>query len=118
MAQGGYDPVAERVFSTLAADRFLLEYDTERAGGFEPLRFLPPGKMAVLGLVSTKERRLETPDELLWRIEAAARHAAPDQLALTTACGFATVSEGHPLSPEDQQRKLELVVDVARRAWG
>jgi 5-methyltetrahydropteroyltriglutamate--homocysteine methyltransferase len=118
LAQGGYDPVAERVFNTLEADRFLLEYDTERAGGFEPLRFMPRGKMAVLGLVSTKERRLETPEELLRRIEAAAGYIAPDQLAVTTACGFATVSEGHPLSPGDQQRKLELVVDVARQAWG
>jgi 5-methyltetrahydropteroyltriglutamate--homocysteine methyltransferase len=118
LAQGGYDPVAEQVFNTLETDRFLLEYDTERAGDFGPLRFMPPGKMAVLGLVSTKERRLETPDELLRRIEAAARYVAPEQLALTTACGFATVSEGHPLSPEDQQRKLERVVDVARQAWG
>ena len=116
--EGGYDAVAERLFNTLDADRFILEYDTERAGGFEPLRFLPAGKMAVLGLVSTKDPRLETADELLRRIEAAAQYVAPEQLALSPQCGFATVSEGHPLSLDDQQRKLELVADVARRAWG
>jgi len=117
-AEGSYEPFAERVFSALEVDRLLLEYDTERAGGLEPLRFVPKDKMVVLGLVSTKERRLETPDELLGRIEAAAKYVAPDQLALSPQCGFASISEGHPLSWADQQRKLELVVDVARRAWG
>ncbi len=116
--QGGYDALAERLFNTLEADRFILEYDTERAGGFEPLRFLPAGKMAVLGLVSTKDARLETADELLRRIDAAAQHVPPEQLALSPQCGFATVSEGHPLSWDDQRRKLELVAEVARRAWG
>lgn len=118
ITEGGYDPAAERLFHALETDRFILEYDTERAGGFEPLRFLPPGKMAVLGLVSTKEGRLETADELLRRIDAAAQYVAPEQLALSPQCGFATVSEGHPLSWDEQRRKLELVTDVARRAWG
>jgi 5-methyltetrahydropteroyltriglutamate--homocysteine methyltransferase len=118
LAQGGYDLVAEQVFSTLEADRLLLEYDTERAGGFEPLRFVPRGKLAVLGLVSTKEARLESADELLQRIDRAAQYLPAEQLALTTACGFSTVSEGHPLSLDDQQRKLERIVEVARRAWG
>ncbi|HEY7063436.1 MAG TPA: cobalamin-independent methionine synthase II family protein [Chloroflexota bacterium] len=118
LAQGGYDAIAEQLFSALEADRFLLEYDTERAGTFAPLRFVPRGKLAVLGLVSTKEPRVESPDELLQSIDRAAEHLPADQLALTTACGFSTVSEGHPLSLDDQQRKLELLVAVARRAWG
>src|SRR5262249_3310778 len=98
--------------------RFILEYDTERAGGFEPLRFVPKSKMAVLGLVSTKEKRVETPDELLRRIDDAARYVAPEQLGLSPQCGFSTGSEGSPLPPDGPRRKLELVGDVARRAWG
>ena len=115
---GGYDRLAEQLFNTLHVDRFLLEYDSERAGGFEPLRFLPEGKTAVLGLVSTKHGELEDMDELLRRIDEAAKHAPPDQLALSPQCGFASVAEGNLLSRDDERRKLELVVETTRRAWG
>jgi 5-methyltetrahydropteroyltriglutamate--homocysteine methyltransferase len=118
LAEGGYEPIAEKLFNGLAYDRFLLEYDTERAGGFEPLRFVPPGKDVVLGLVTTKEGRLESPEALLQRIDAAARYVAMDHLALSPQCGFASVATGNLLSMDDQWRKLELVAETARRAWG
>jgi 5-methyltetrahydropteroyltriglutamate--homocysteine methyltransferase len=118
MAEGGYDPIAEKLFTSLAVDVFLLEYDTDRAGGFEPLRFVPAGKTVVLGLVSTKEPGLETQDDLLRRIDEAARYVPPDQLALSPQCGFASVAAGNLISADDQRRKLELVVATARRAWG
>jgi 5-methyltetrahydropteroyltriglutamate--homocysteine methyltransferase len=117
-AQGGYEPIAEKLFNTLAVDRFLLEYDTERAGTFEPLRFIPPDKIVVLGLVSTKEARLETQDDLLRRIEEAARYVPLERLALSPQCGFASTAAGNLLTEEDQWRKLELVVETARRVWG
>lgn len=118
ISEGGYDPIAERLFSDLQADRFLLEYDSERAGGFEPLRFLPSGKTAVLGLVTTKEGTLETRVNLLKRIDEASKYAPLDQLAISPQCGFATVSAGNLLTHDDQKRKLELLVDVAREVWG
>jgi len=115
--EGGYDPVAEKLF-TLPVDRFLLEYDTERAGGFEPLRFVPRGKTVVLGLVTTKEPQLESQDALLRRIDEASRYVPVENLAISPQCGFASVAAGNLLSWDDQRRKLELVAQVARRVWG
>jgi 5-methyltetrahydropteroyltriglutamate--homocysteine methyltransferase len=117
--QGGYEPIAERVFGSLGVDRYLLEYDSERAGGFEPLRYMPQGgsKQVVLGLITTKLGELETRDVLLRRIEEASRYVPIDNLALSPQCGFASVAQGNLLSWDDQQRKLELVVETARHVW-
>lgn len=117
-AEGDYDPIAEKLFGSLRVDRFLLEYDSERAGGFEPLRFVPRGKTVALGLITTKEPRLESRDEVLRRIEQASRHVPLENLALSPQCGFASAAAGNLLSLDDQRRKLELVVDIARRVWG
>jgi 5-methyltetrahydropteroyltriglutamate--homocysteine methyltransferase len=117
-AEGGYEPIAEKLFGSIPVDRFLLEYDTDRAGGFEPLRFMPRGKTVVLGLVSTKEPRLESQDDLLRRIEEASRYVPAERLALSPQCGFASGAEGNLLSMDDQRRKLELVADTARKVWG
>jgi 5-methyltetrahydropteroyltriglutamate--homocysteine methyltransferase len=117
-AEGGYDAIAEQLFSQLSADRFLLEYDDARSGSFEPLRFVPPGKVVVLGLVTTKSDILETQAELLPRIDAAARFIPLEQLALSPQCGFASLVDGNKISPDTQWRKLELVVETARRVWG
>jgi len=117
-AEGGYDRIAERVFPSLKYDRLLLEYDTERAGGFEPLRFVPRGKTVVLGLISTKTPRLESQDQLLQRIEEASKYVPLEDLALSPQCGFASVLQGNAISWDDQRRKLELLVDTARKAWG
>ena len=118
MAQGGYEPVAERLFNEVPVDRFLLEYDTERAGGFEPLRFVPPGPTVVLGLVTTKVPQLETRDDLLRRLDEAARYVPLDQLALSPQCGFASGSLGNLITVDDERRKLDLVVSVAGQVWG
>jgi 5-methyltetrahydropteroyltriglutamate--homocysteine methyltransferase len=115
---GSYDEIAERLFSELPHDRFLLEYDSPRAGGFEPLRFVPKGKLVVLGLISTKVPSLEKVDDLRRRIDEAAKHLSLDQLAISPQCGFASDVVGNLLSPDDQKRKLELVVDTARQVWG
>jgi 5-methyltetrahydropteroyltriglutamate--homocysteine methyltransferase len=115
--EGGYDAIAEKLFGGLDADRFLLEYDTERSGGFEPLRLVPRGKTVVLGLITTKEPKLETQDELRRRIDEASRYVPLENLALSPQCGFASVAAGNLLSAEDQWRKLELVVDTARKVW-
>ncbi|HLQ34780.1 MAG TPA: 5-methyltetrahydropteroyltriglutamate--homocysteine S-methyltransferase, partial [Chloroflexota bacterium] len=111
-------PIAEKLFGALQHDTFLLEYDTERAGGFEPLRFMPPDKTVVLGLITTKSGALEAQDQLLRRIEEAAKYVPLDNLALSPQCGFASSIPGNPLTPDEQRRKLELVVDTARKAWG
>jgi 5-methyltetrahydropteroyltriglutamate--homocysteine methyltransferase len=116
--EGGYDPIAGKLFGSLPVDTFLLEYDTERAGGFEPLRSVPKGKTVVLGLVSTKDPRLEPQDDLRRRIEEASKHVPIENLALSPQCGFASVAAGNLLSLDDQRRKLELVVATARRVWG
>jgi 5-methyltetrahydropteroyltriglutamate--homocysteine methyltransferase len=116
--EGGYDAIAERLFGSLDADRFLLEYDTDRSGGFEPLRLAPRGKTVVLGLITTKEPKLESQDELRRRIDEAARYVPLEDLALSPQCGFASVAAGNLLSMEDQWRKLELVADTARKVWG
>jgi 5-methyltetrahydropteroyltriglutamate--homocysteine methyltransferase len=114
---GGYERIAEQVFGRVEVDRFLLEYDSERAGGFEPLRFVPPGKTVVLGLITTKSPELESQDLLLRRIDEAAKYVPLDHLALSPQCGFASTLVGNPLTWDDQRRKLELVVETARKAW-
>jgi 5-methyltetrahydropteroyltriglutamate--homocysteine methyltransferase len=118
MAKGSYEPVAEKLFGTVPVDRFLLEYDTDRAGGFEPLRFVRPGAVVVLGLVSSKTPVLESQDELRRRIDEAARYVPLENLALSPQCGFASTSAGNVLTPDQQKRKLELVVTTAERVWG
>src|SRR5436190_12088439 len=118
MAAGGYAPVAEKLFNQAPVDVFFLEYDSERAGDFQPLRFVPNGKSGVLGLVSFKRAHLEDQDILLRRIEAASRVLPLDQLALSTQCGFASVAGGNVLTEAQQWAKLELVVDTAARVWG
>ena len=117
-AQGGYDFVAEALFSELNVDGFFLEYDDERSGGFEPLRFVPKGKMVVLGLVTTKRGQLENPDDLKRRIDEAAKFVPLDQLCLSPQCGFSSTVEGNVLSQQEQEAKLALVVQVARDVWG
>lgn len=116
--EGSYDAIAEKLFSHLEVDTFLLEYDTERSGGFEPLRFVPKGKTVVLGLVTTKEPKLESQDDLRRRIDQAAGYVPLENLALSPQCGFASVAAGNLLSIDDQWRKLELVVETARKVWG
>ena len=117
-AEGGYEPIAEKLFGTLNVDRFLLEYDTDRAGTFEPLRFVPPGKDVVLGLISTKLPQPESEDDLLRRIEEASRYVPMENLSLSPQCGFASTAAGNLLTEDEQWRKLELVVETARKAWG
>ncbi len=116
--EGTYDAIAERLFNELPHDRFLLEYDSPRAGSFEALRFVPKGKIVVLGLVSTKVPTLEKVDDLKRRIEEATRFIALDQLAISPQCGFASDVVGNLISEDDQKRKLELVVETARQVWG
>lgn len=119
MAVGGYEPIAERVFGALEVDAFLLEFDTPRAGDFAPLRFVPAPKRVVLGLISTKTPALESPDELKRRIDEAARYVPLDRLGLSPQCGFSSApGSGQPITPEDQKRKLELLVRVATDVWG
>jgi 5-methyltetrahydropteroyltriglutamate--homocysteine methyltransferase len=117
-AEGSYEPIAERAFASLKMDRYLLEFDSERAGGFEPLRFVPKGKTVVLGLITTKEPELESADEVLRRIEMAAKYVPVENLALSTQCGFASAASGNLISWDDMRRKLELVAAVARRGLG
>jgi 5-methyltetrahydropteroyltriglutamate--homocysteine methyltransferase len=118
IAEGGYDPIAELLFNEIAVDGYFLEYDTPRAGDFAPLRFLPKGKMAVLGLVTTKNAALESKDALKRRIDEAGRHVPLDQLALSPQCGFSSGIGGNAMTIEDQIAKLRLVVDTARETWG
>jgi len=117
-AEGGYDRIAENVFGRLDYDRFLLEYDSERAGGFEPLRHVPRGKTVVLGLISTKVPQLESQADLLRRIDEAATYVPVANLALSPQCGFASVAAGNEISWDDQRRKLDLLVATARKVWG
>ena len=118
VAEGGYDFVAEALFNGLAVDGFFLEYDDARSGGFEPLRFVPPGKRVVLGLVTTKRGALEDKDALKRRIDEAARFVPLDQLCLSPQCGFASTLEGNDLSYAEQVAKLALVVETAAEVWG
>ncbi len=117
-ARGGYGPIAEKVFNSLNVDRWLLEYDTERAGTFEPLQHMPKDKMVVLGLISSKTGDLESQDALLRRIDEASKYVPLERLALSPQCGFASMAAGNMLTEEQQWRKLELVVDTARKVWG
>src|SRR5881296_3032503 len=116
-ASGGYEPI-KRVFEKSRFQRFLLEYDDERSGDFDPLRVIPADREVVLGLVTTKKPRLESVDELRRRIEAAAKHVALERLALSPQCGFASTLEGNRVTPDDQRKKLERVAEVARLVWG
>jgi 5-methyltetrahydropteroyltriglutamate--homocysteine methyltransferase len=118
LAQGGYEPIAEQLFGTCTADRLLLEYDTERAGGFEPLRFVPDDTFVVIGLLTTKKGELESRDELLRRIDEAAVYHPVDRLALSPQCGFASNSAGNELTVDEQWAKLRRVVEVAHEVWG
>jgi len=117
-AEGSYEVIAEKTFGSVQADRFLLEFDTDRAGGFEPLRFVPKGKTVVLGLITTKQPQLEPEDVLRRRIDEAAKYVPLENLALSTQCGFASVLLGNLISWDDMRRKLELVAKVARSVWG
>ena len=117
-AEGGYDFVAEALFTELDVDGFFLEYDDERSGGFEPLRFVPAGKNVVLGLVTTKSGKLEDKDTLKRRIEEASRHVPLEQLCLSPQCGFSSTVEGNVLSYDEQVAKLELIVQTAQEVWG
>ena len=118
-AEGGYDSVADVLFNQIDVDGYFLEYDTSRAGGFEPLHFLPKGKKRlVLGLVSSKKPELEDKDFLIRKIEAAAKFAPLEQLALSPQCGFASSIKGNPLAHADQEAKLRRIVEVAEEVWG
>jgi 5-methyltetrahydropteroyltriglutamate--homocysteine methyltransferase len=116
--EGGYDPIAERLFNELNVDRLLLEYDSPRAGTFEPLRLVPEDKVVVLGLISSKEARVETREEILPRVEEAARFVPTERLALSPQCGFASTLPGNLLGEEEQRRKLVLISTVAEEIWG
>jgi 5-methyltetrahydropteroyltriglutamate--homocysteine methyltransferase len=116
-AEGGYDAIAEKLFGTLDVDRFLLEYDDDRSGTFEPLRFIPKGKTVVLGLISSKVPKMEDPEQLARRIDQAARFVPLENLAVSPQCGFASTAEGNLITEERQWAKLKLVADTARRVW-
>ena len=116
-ASGGYDRIAEQVFRRARFDRFLLEYDDERSGTFEPLRHVPDDRIVVLGLVSSKKPHLESVDELTARVREASRIVPLDRLALSPQCGFASTHEGNRLSADEQRLKLELVARAARQIW-
>lgn len=117
-AEGGYDFVADVMFNEIDVDGYFLEYDTARAGGFEPLRYVPEGKVVALGIVSTKGPELESADDLKRRIDEAAKFAPLDRLSLTTQCGFASSVKGNPLSIPEEEAKLARIVEVARDVWG
>ncbi len=118
VASGGYEPVADLLFNQVGVDAYFMEWDTDRAGGFEPLRFLPKGKAVVLGLVTSKTGVLEKKDDIKRRIDEAAKFAPLDQLCLSAQCGFASTEEGNTLAEDEQWRKIELIVDIAREVWG
>lgn len=118
VASGGYEPVADVLFNEINVNGYFMEYDTERAGGFEPLRLVPKGKTVVLGLVTSKSGKLEGRDEIMRRIEEAAKFIDIDQLALSPQCGFASTEEGNALAENEQWAKLRMIVDIAREVWG
>jgi 5-methyltetrahydropteroyltriglutamate--homocysteine methyltransferase len=118
VASGGYEPVAELLFNKINVHGYFMEYDTERAGGFEPLRFVPKNKTVVLGLVTTKSGALEKKDEVKRRIEQAAKFADLDQLCLSPQCGFASTEEGNTLAEDEQWAKLRMIVEIAEEVWG
>jgi 5-methyltetrahydropteroyltriglutamate--homocysteine methyltransferase len=118
VASGGYEPVAELLFNRINVHGYFMEYDTERAGGFEPLRFVPKGKTVVLGLVTTKTGALEKRDEIKRRIEAAAKFVDLDRLCLSPQCGFASTEEGNALAEDEEWAKLRMIVEIADEVWG
>ena len=118
VAEGGYDFVAEALFNQLEVDGFFMEWDDARSGGFEPLRFVPKGKVVVLGLVTTKRGELESKDDLKRRIEEASQYVDIDQLCLSPQCGFSSTEEGNAVTYADQEAKLRLVVETAQEVWG
>ncbi len=118
VASGGYEPVAELLFNTINVHGYFMEYDTERAGGFEPLRFVPKGKTVVLGLVTTKSGTLEKKDDIKRRIDEAAKFVDIDQLCLSPQCGFASTEEGNALAEEEEWAKLRMIVEIAAEVWG
>ena len=117
IAQGGYEPIAELLFNGIGVNGYFMEFDTERAGGFEPLRFVPKGKTVVLGLVTSKSGQLESKDEIKRRIDEASKYVELDQLGLSPQCGFASTEEGNVLSEDEQWAKLERIVEVAGEVW-
>jgi 5-methyltetrahydropteroyltriglutamate--homocysteine methyltransferase len=118
IASGGYEPVADALFNQVNVDGYFMEWDTDRAGGFEPLRFLPKGKTVVLGLITSKTGGIEKADDLKRRIDEAAKFAPIEQLCLSPQCGFASTEEGNTLAEDEQWRNLELAVKVAESVWG
>ena len=118
VASGGYEPVAEILFNAIDVHGYFMEYDSDRAGGFEPLRLVPKGKTVVLGLVTTKSGRLESKDEIKRRIEQAAKFVPLEQLCLSPQCGFASTEEGNILAEDEQWAKLKMIVEVAQEMWG
>ena len=118
VASGGYEPVAEILFNAIDIDAYFMEYDSDRAGGFEPLRFVPKGKMVVLGLVTSKSGTLESKDAIKRRIDEAAKFVALEQLCLSPQCGFASSEEGNILAEDEQWAKLRRIVEVADEVWG
>jgi len=118
VASGGYEPVAEILFNEIDIDAYFMEYDSDRAGGFEPLRFVPKGKMVVLGLVTSKSGTLESKDAIRRRIDEAAKFVALEQLCLSPQCGFASSEEGNILAEDEQWAKLRRIVEVADEVWG
>ena len=118
VASGGYEPVAEILFNEINIQAYFMEYDTERAGGFEPLRFVPKGKTVVLGLVTSKTGKLESKDELKRRIDEAAKYIPLDQLCLSPQCGFASTEEGNILAEDEQWAKLRMIVELSEEVWG
>jgi 5-methyltetrahydropteroyltriglutamate--homocysteine methyltransferase len=118
VATGGYEPIAEMLFDTIGVHGYFMEYDSARAGGFEPLRFVPKGKTVVLGLVTSKIGMLESRDDLKRRIEEATRYVDIDQLCLSPQCGFASTEDGNTLAEDEQWAKLAMIVELADEIWG
>ena len=118
VASGGYEPVAEILFNEINIQAYFMEYDSDRAGGFEPLRFVPKGKTVVLGLVTSKSGTLESKDELKRRIDQASKYISPDQLCLSPQCGFASTEEGNILAEDEQWAKLRMIVELSEEVWG
>src|SRR5215475_14056294 len=118
VASGGYEPVAETLFNSIKVHGYFMEYDSDRAGGFEPLRFVPKDKIVVLGLVTSKRRALESKDALKRRLDEASKYISLDQVCLSPQCGFSSTVDGNSLSADDQMAKLRLVIETAREVWG
>ena len=118
IATGGYEPVAEILFNVIGVDGYFMEYDSDRAGGFEPLRFVPKGKTVVLGLITSKTGELESKDEIKRRLDEASKYLDLDQLCLAPQCGFASTEEGNILTEDQQWAKLSRIVEIANEVWG